>query len=215
MPYCLILLDEIEKAHRDVLNILLQVLDEGHLTDSKGVTVDCRNTIIVMTSNVGANYLSLSASYEDHNHDLLTNQPSAPPSISPETRHQVMSALRSTFSPEFLNRIDETVIFNRLSKENMSGIVDVRIKDVFHFKLFYFILFYFILFLTNKKKKKKKNKKIERRLESRRIELMVLPEAKQWLVDVSFFLSFFLSFLFFLLSSFFFVGKFVISLLLI
>ena len=68
---------------------------------------------------------------------------------------------------------------------------------------------------NNQKKKKKKNKKIERRLESRRIELMVLPEAKQWLVDVSFFLSFFLSFLFFLLSSFFFVGKFVISLLLI
>lgn len=111
-PYSVVLLDEIEKAHPDVFNILLQVLDEGRLTDGQGRTVDFKNTVFVMTSNLGAHALmdpALKRSQKDE---------------------RVMAALRAQFRPEFLNRIDETVIFNPLTEEQISGIVSIQLDDV-------------------------------------------------------------------------------------
>ncbi|CEP16667.1 hypothetical protein [Parasitella parasitica] len=115
-PYAVVLLDEMEKAHRDVSNILLQVLDDGILTDTKGRKIDFRNTIIIMTSNLGAEALV---------HD--TNQEGV---VSSRAKDSVMEAVRRSFAPEFVNRIDEMVIFNRLSKTALRDIVDVRIKEV-------------------------------------------------------------------------------------
>ncbi len=108
-PYSVILFDEIEKAHPDVFNILLQVLDEGRLTDGKGRTVDFRNTIIIMTSNIGSFYFQ----------DLSLS--------SKEIRNKIFDLLKSTFRPEFLNRIDEIIIFNNLSREDIINIVDIQI----------------------------------------------------------------------------------------
>ena len=113
-PYSVILLDEFEKAHREVSNLLLQVLDEGHLTDSKGHRVDFRNTIVIMTSNLGA--------------ELLVNQPEGP--ITEGTKEKVVNIVRHHFAPEFMNRIDEVVVFNRLTREHISNIVDIRIREV-------------------------------------------------------------------------------------
>src|SRR5262245_30408233 len=111
-PYQVVLFDEIEKAHPDVFNVLLQVLDDGRLTDGQGRTVDFRNTLIVMTSNLGAEYLvSLG---EDQDVDVV--------------RNQVMNVVRSHFRPEFLNRIDEIILFHRLKRENMGAIVDIQIN---------------------------------------------------------------------------------------
>ncbi|KXS20544.1 hypothetical protein M427DRAFT_94463 [Gonapodya prolifera JEL478] len=116
-PYSVILLDEIEKAHRDVCNLLLQVLDEGHLTDSKGRKVDFRNTIIIMTSNLGA--------------DALSQDPaSSAGKVSPEARSLVLEVVRRHFPPEFVNRIDELIVFNRLGREAIRDIVDVRLKEL-------------------------------------------------------------------------------------
>jgi ATP-dependent Clp protease ATP-binding subunit ClpB len=115
-PYAVVLLDEMEKAHRDVSNILLQVLDDGVLTDTKGRKIDFRNTIIIMTSNLGAEALV---------HDV--NQDGE---VSSSAKQSVMEAVRHSFAPEFVNRIDEMVIFNRLSKKALRDIVDVRIKEV-------------------------------------------------------------------------------------
>jgi ATP-dependent Clp protease ATP-binding subunit ClpA len=106
-PYSVILLDEIEKAHPDVLNVLLQVLDDGRLTDSLGRTVDFRNTLILMTSNLGAHAIAALSSME-------------------EIEAEVHKALRSSLRPEFLNRIDEVVIFNKLSKDDMKSIVEIQ-----------------------------------------------------------------------------------------
>ncbi|KAG0169696.1 chaperone ATPase hsp78 [Apophysomyces sp. BC1015] len=114
-PYAVILLDEMEKAHRDVSNILLQVLDDGVLTDSKGRKIDFKNTLIIMTSNLGADSLVS---------DVGTN------GISLRARDSVMNAVRHAFAPEFVNRIDEMVVFNRLSKSALRNIVDVRLKEV-------------------------------------------------------------------------------------
>ena len=108
-PYSLVLFDEFEKAHREVSNLLLQVLDEGHLTDSHGRKVDFRNTLIVMTSNLGS--------------DILTQLPEEVPSSS--AREAVMNIVRNRMSPEFLNRIDEILMFNRLTRGNMDFIVDI------------------------------------------------------------------------------------------
>ncbi|KAI8925068.1 P-loop containing nucleoside triphosphate hydrolase protein [Entophlyctis helioformis] len=116
-PYSIVLLDEIEKAHRDVTNILLQVLDDGFLTDSQGRKVDFRNTIIIMTSNLGADVLVADAS-------------STSGRISAETEAKVYQSVRSHFSPEFINRIDELVVFNRLSKSALRDIVNVRLREV-------------------------------------------------------------------------------------
>lgn len=113
-PYSVILLDEFEKAHRDVSNLLLQVLDEGTLTDSQGVKVDFRNTIIIMTSNLGA--------------ELLAERPEA--AISSQAREAVFDVVRHHFAPEFLNRIDEMVLFNRLTQQNLRAIATIRIDEV-------------------------------------------------------------------------------------
>jgi ATP-dependent Clp protease ATP-binding subunit ClpB len=110
-PYQVILFDEVEKAHPDVFNVLLQVLDDGRLTDGQGRTVDFRNTLIVLTSNLGS--------------ELLANQPEGEDVDA--VRGQVMEIVRGAFRPEFLNRLDETLIFHRLTRENMTGIVDIQL----------------------------------------------------------------------------------------
>lgn len=116
-PYSVVLLDEFEKAHRDVPALLLQVLDDGFLTDSQGVRVDFKNSLIIMTSNLGA-------------HILVNEANEADGTISAEAREEVMGRLRHHFAPEFLNRIDETVIFNRLTQDNLRKIVDIRLGEV-------------------------------------------------------------------------------------
>ena len=115
-PYSVILFDEIEKAHPDVFNILLQVLDDGRITDSQGRTVDFKNTILIMTSNIGSSYL-LDGIDENG-------------SIKPEAEAMVMQDLRAHFRPEFLNRLDETILFKPLTKDNISHIVDLMVADV-------------------------------------------------------------------------------------
>ena len=113
-PYTIVLLDEIEKAHPDVFNILLQVLDDGRLTDSKGRVVDFKNTVMIMTSNIGSQF-------------LLENQGET---IDEETRTAVEGVLKATFKPEFLNRIDETIFFTPLSKVNIRGIITKMLKQL-------------------------------------------------------------------------------------
>ncbi len=115
-PYSVVLFDEVEKAHPDVFNVLLQVLDDGRITDSMGKTVDFKNTILIMTSNIGSQYL-LEGIGEDG-------------SIRPEAEELVMNDLRAHFRPEFLKRLDETILFKPLTKDNISGIVDLLIADV-------------------------------------------------------------------------------------
>ena len=135
-PYQVILFDEIEKAHPDVFNVLLQVLDEGRLTDGQGRTVDFRNTLIIMTSNLGSALLA------EHSGE-----------ISEKVRNQVMEIVRSAFRPEFLNRIDEILLFRRLSREDMTGIVKIQLQ------------------------------RLEKLLRERKITLEVDHEALQWLGD--------------------------------
>ena len=113
-PYCVILLDEMEKAHPDVFNILLQVLDDGRLTDGQGRVVSFKNTIIIMTSNVGSQYIAGANASSD----------------PAEVQRQVNNALRQTFKPEFLNRIDDVVVFHPLGLEDIEKIVDIQLKDV-------------------------------------------------------------------------------------
>ncbi len=115
-PYSVVLFDEIEKAHPDVFNVLLQVLDDGRVTDSQGRTVDFKNTILIMTSNIGANYLL----------DGIDESGG----ISREAEDAVMGELRAHFRPEFLNRLDETILFKPLTKENIGGIVSLIVKDL-------------------------------------------------------------------------------------
>ncbi|KAI9313350.1 putative HSP100 protein [Dichotomocladium elegans] len=134
-PYSVVLLDELEKAHKDVSNVLLQVLDEGFIHDSKGRKIDFRNTIIVMTSNLGAHLLAAQ--------NMTTD--------SLMLKEQIQQILRQHFSPEFTNRIDEIVIFDRLTQKNITDIVDVRLDE------------------------------IQERLADRKIELEVSPAAKEWL----------------------------------
>jgi ATP-dependent Clp protease ATP-binding subunit ClpB len=108
-PYSIVLFDEIEKAHPDVWNVLLQVLDDGRLTDSQGRTVDFTNTVIILTSNVGSAHISRAKSDE-------------------EIRDAVMEELRARFRPEFLNRLDETVVFHQLGREQLRAIVDIQLR---------------------------------------------------------------------------------------
>ena len=138
-PYSVVLFDEIEKAHPDVFNILLQVLDDGRITDSQGRTVDFKNTILIMTSNIGAQYLLEGIE--------ATGQ------ISEDTQSKVMEELRNHFRPEFLNRLDETILFKPLTKENIGGIVQLIIAD------------------------------INRRLSEREIKIELTPEAQQFIVE--------------------------------
>lgn len=115
-PYSVVLFDEVEKAHPDVFNVLLQVLDDGRITDSQGRTVDFKNTILIMTSNIGSSYLLEGI---DENGD-----------IQPESETMVMNELRAHFRPEFLNRLDETIMFKPLTKKDVGQIIDLLIKDV-------------------------------------------------------------------------------------
>jgi ATP-dependent Clp protease ATP-binding subunit ClpB len=136
-PYQVILFDEIEKAHPDVFNVLLQVLDDGRLTDGQGHTVDFRNTLIVMTSNLGA--------------DFLVNQPDGQDTDA--VRDQVMAVVRSAFRPEFLNRVDEVILFHRLKRAEMSYIVDIQLR------------------------------RLSKLLEDRKITIHLDPAAREWLAD--------------------------------
>ena len=115
-PYSVVLFDEIEKAHPDVFNVLLQVLDDGRVTDSQGRTVDFKNTILIMTSNIGATYLLDGIDQEGN--------------IKPEAEEMVMNDLRAHFRPEFLNRLDETILFKPLTKDNIGGIIKLIIADL-------------------------------------------------------------------------------------
>ncbi|HEX6958391.1 MAG TPA: ATP-dependent chaperone ClpB [Ferrovibrio sp.] len=139
-PYQVILFDEVEKAHPDVFNVLLQVLDDGRLTDGQGRTVDFRNTVIILTSNLGSEYLAAQKGEE----------------IDEATRHQVMEVVRANFRPEFLNRLDEVIMFRRLSRENMTGIVDIQLG------------------------------RLRKLLADRKIELALDDAAKRWLADAGF-----------------------------
>ena len=115
-PYSVVLFDEIEKAHPDVFNILLQVLDDGRITDSQGRTVDFKNTIIILTSNLGSQYL------------LEGIKPDG--SISEEAQEAVKRELRGAFRPEFLNRLDEIIMFRPLTRENLTGIIDIMVDSL-------------------------------------------------------------------------------------
>jgi len=136
-PYQVVLFDEIEKAHPDVFNVLLQVLDDGRLTDGQGRTVDFRNTLIVMTSNLGAEYLVAQAEGQD----------------SDAVRDQVMAEVRSHFRPEFLNRVDEIILFHRLKREHMGRIVDIQMA------------------------------RLAKLLVDRKIVVTLDPKAREWLAD--------------------------------
>ena len=139
-PYQVILFDEVEKAHPDVFNVLLQVLDDGRLTDGQGRTVDFRNTLIVLTSNLGSEYLA-----------------SLPEGRTvEEARAQVMEAVRAAFRPEFLNRLDEILLFRRLSRDDMVGIVDIQLKQ------------------------------LQKLLDERKVTLEVDPEAEKWLANAGY-----------------------------
>jgi ATP-dependent Clp protease ATP-binding subunit ClpA len=115
-PYQVILLDEIEKAHPDVFNVLLQVLDDGRLTDGQGRTVDFKNTVVIMTSNVGSQFIAGYTGRDDHAYD--------------EMRNQIMAQLRLQFRPEFLNRVDEVIVFHALSDADLAAIVDLLLADL-------------------------------------------------------------------------------------
>jgi ATP-dependent Clp protease ATP-binding subunit ClpB len=136
-PYQVVLFDEIEKAHPDVFNVLLQVLDDGRLTDGQGHTVDFRNTLIIMTSNLGAEY--------------LVNQPEGQDSDA--VKDQVMAAVRASFRPEFLNRIDEIILFHRLKRSDMGRIVDIQMR------------------------------RLAKLLEDRKITIVLEPAARDWLAE--------------------------------
>ena len=138
-PYSVVLFDEIEKAHPDVFNVLLQVLDDGRITDSQGRTVDFKNTILIMTSNIGASYL-LDGINEDG-------------TIKPEAEAAVMNDLRAHFRPEFLNRLDETILFKPLTKDNIGGIIHLIIAD------------------------------LNKRLEDKQLTIRLSDEAMQYIVD--------------------------------
>jgi ATP-dependent Clp protease ATP-binding subunit ClpC len=124
-PYAVILLDEIEKAHPDVFNILLQVLDEGQLTDSLGRKVDFRNTIIIMTSNIGARQLKDFGQGVGFSTTAKTNQ------VDSHSRGVIENALKRAFAPEFLNRVDDVIVFNTLGKEEIFKIIDIELKSLF------------------------------------------------------------------------------------
>jgi ATP-dependent Clp protease ATP-binding subunit ClpB len=115
-PYTVVLFDEVEKAHPEVLNVLLQLLDDGRLTDSKGRTVDFKNTVVIMTSNVGSH--------------LLADSSSEGGTITEGTRRQVLEALRAHFKPEFLNRIDEIIFFHALGREHLKRIIDIQVAGL-------------------------------------------------------------------------------------
>src|SRR5690606_21919747 len=121
-PYSVVLLDEIEKAHPDVFNILLQVLDDGRLTDNKGTTVDFTNTIIIMTSNIGSHLIS--TEIEKSGGTLSDEQ-------YEDLQNRLIEQLKMTIRPEFLNRVDDTIVFHPLGQEHIRLIVDIQLKHVY------------------------------------------------------------------------------------
>ena len=145
-PYSVVLFDEIEKAHPDVFNILLQILDDGRVTDSQGRTVDFKNTIIIMTSNLGANVILESVGADGR--------------ISEQASQEVNRLLRATFRPELLNRIDEIITFNPLTKDEVKRIVDLMLANV------------------------------TKRLSDKQLKLEVSPLAKDYIVDNGYDVSF-------------------------
>jgi len=114
-PYAVVLFDEIEKAHGEVLNVMLQLLDDGRLTDGKGRTVDFKNTVVIMTSNIGSHFIAETA---------------ASGALTEGVRRQVLEALRQHFRPEFVNRVDEIIVFHALTKEDMKSIIDVQLRGL-------------------------------------------------------------------------------------
>ncbi|HLP26483.1 MAG TPA: AAA family ATPase, partial [Acidobacteriota bacterium] len=137
-PYAVVLFDEVEKAHPDVFNVLLQVLDDGRITDSQGRTVDFKNTVIIMTSNIGSRHLLEGVTGDE---------------IPERVRESVMADLRQSFRPEFLNRIDDTILFKPLALEEIERIVDLLIAD------------------------------INKRLVERRVSVTLDPKAKVWVAE--------------------------------
>ena len=121
-PYSVILLDEVEKAHADVFNVLLQIMDDGRLTDGQGRTVDFKNAVLIMTSNVGSQFIAASSS------SAASSASRAGAALSDKVREEVEGALTQTFPPEFLNRIDDVVIFHRLTKEDLAKIVEIQVE---------------------------------------------------------------------------------------
>jgi ATP-dependent Clp protease ATP-binding subunit ClpB len=121
-PYSVVLFDEIEKAHPEVLNVMLQLLDDGRLTDNKGRTVDFKNTVVIMTSNIGSQYIAELAATLPSNADAID--------LSEGVRRQVTDALRQHFRPEFLNRIDEVIFFHPLSRRQLAEIVDIQLRGL-------------------------------------------------------------------------------------
>ena len=117
-PYSVVLFDEIEKAHPEVLNVMLQLLDDGRLTDGKGRTVDFKNTVVIMTSNVGSHFIAERVGSGGRRE------------LDEGTRRQVMDALRAHFRPEFLNRVDEIIVFHALSREEMRQIIDIQLRGL-------------------------------------------------------------------------------------
>jgi ATP-dependent Clp protease ATP-binding subunit ClpB len=117
-PYSVVLFDEIEKAHPEVLNVLLQVLDDGRLTDGKGRTIDFRQTVIIMTSNIGSQYIAEQAQLAQKQSGKLDE----------DTRRQIMEALREHFRPEFINRVDDIIIFHPLGREHIEQIIDIQLR---------------------------------------------------------------------------------------
>jgi ATP-dependent Clp protease ATP-binding subunit ClpC len=122
-PYSVLLLDEIEKAHPDVFNILLQILEDGRLTDAQGRTVDFRNTIVIMTSNIGAKDIAKNVSFGFGTSDEMG-------ASYEEMKNRIMGELKKVFRPEFLNRIDEVIVFHKLSREEIKSIIDLLIGRV-------------------------------------------------------------------------------------
>ncbi len=129
-PYAVVLFDEIEKAHPDVFNVLLQIMDDGRLTDGKGRTVDFKNTVIIMTSNIGSQFMSsVQIGFESPNGKPVANGDAEGGALG-NAKREVMKALQQHFRPEFLNRVDDIVIFNPLGKEQLTRIVDLRLEDL-------------------------------------------------------------------------------------
>lgn len=120
-PYSVVLLDEIEKAHPDVWNVLLQVLDDGRLTDNKGRVVNFKNTIIIMTSNIGSHIIQ--EKFENVNENNVDD-------IAEKTKDEVMALLKETVRPEFLNRVDEIIMFHPLLKKEIKGIINIQLQDL-------------------------------------------------------------------------------------
>jgi ATP-dependent Clp protease ATP-binding subunit ClpB len=125
-PYAVVLFDEIEKAHPEVLNVLLQLLDDGRLTDGKGRTVDFKNTVVIMTSNLGSQYIAEAAQIDAER----VVPPESTAALPEGTRRAVMVTLREHFRPEFLNRIDEIIFFHALGREHMKRIIDIQLSGL-------------------------------------------------------------------------------------